>query len=76
MKRKVWTQEDDEDLRYWHACRYTDGRIAKKLGCSRRTVLRQREAMGLRAVSNTWRTGRLGNQLSCMKSKTSSCVRS
>jgi len=50
-KRKVWTTQDDEDLRYWHACRYTDGRIAKKLGCCRRTVLRQREAMGLTAIA-------------------------
>lgn len=45
--RKVWTAQDDEDLRYWHGCRYTDGRIAKKLGCCRRTILRQRKAMNL-----------------------------
>lgn len=50
--RKVWTSQDDEDLRYWHAFRYTDGRIARKLGCSRRTILRQREAIGLRAVEH------------------------
>ena len=50
-RRKVWTAQDDEDLRYWHACRYTDGRIARKLGCCRRTILRQREAMGLAAVT-------------------------
>lgn len=48
--RKVWTAQDDEDLRYWHACRYTDGRIARKMRCCRRTILRQREALGLRAV--------------------------
>lgn len=48
--RKVWTAQDDEDLKYWWACRLTDGRIARKLGCSRRTVLRQREAIGLSAV--------------------------
>lgn len=24
MKRKVWTAEDDEALRYWRAYRYTD----------------------------------------------------
>lgn len=51
-KRKVWTTQDDEDLKYWWACRYTDGRIAKKLGCCRRTILRQREAMGLGAVDH------------------------
>lgn len=54
-KRKVWTAEDDEALRYWHAFKFTDGRIAKKLGCSRWTVLRQREAMGLRAVDHPGR---------------------
>ena len=49
-RRNVWTTEDYEALRYWHACRYTDGRIAKKLGCCRRTVLRQRESIGLIAI--------------------------
>lgn len=49
-KRKVWTAQDDEDLRYWHGCRLTDGRIARKLGCCRRTILRQREAACLGAV--------------------------
>lgn len=46
-KRKVWTAEDDEALRYWHGWKYTDGRIARKLRCCRRTVLRQRGAMNL-----------------------------
>lgn len=55
MKRKVWTAEDDGDLRYWHALGYTDGRIAWKLGCCRRTVLRQRETMGLRAADHPGR---------------------
>lgn len=59
-KRKVWTAQDDEDLRYWHACRLTDGRIAKKMGCCRRTVLRQREAMGLVAVGHPKRIDRFG----------------
>jgi hypothetical protein len=31
---KVWTAQDDEDLRYWHSCRYAVGRIAKKLGAA------------------------------------------
>lgn len=48
--RKVWTAQDDEDLRCWHACRYTDGRIAHKLTCSRTTIIRQRQAMGLSAI--------------------------
>ena len=51
-RRKAWTSQDDEDLRYWHACRLTDGRIARKLGCCRRTILRQREAFGLPAVDH------------------------
>jgi len=52
-KRQVWTDDDTEALRYWHGCKLTDGRMAKKLGCCRRTVLRQREAVGLRAVDRT-----------------------
>lgn len=70
-KRKLWTAQDDEDLRYWHAFKYTDGRIAKKLGCCRRTVLRQREAMGLIAVShpkgrNMQKTGLSGGGRLCV----------
>jgi hypothetical protein len=49
-RRKTWTEDDTEALRYWHGCRPTDGRIARKLRCCRRTVLRQREAAGLTAV--------------------------
>lgn len=52
-RRKVWTEEDNEALRYFHGCRYTDGRIARKLECSRRTILRQREAIGLSAVEQS-----------------------
>ena len=44
-RRKIWTEDDTEALRYWHGCRLTDGRIARKLRCSRRTILRQRQAM-------------------------------
>lgn len=35
---------------YWHACRYTDGRIAKKLWYCRRTFLRQRDSIGPIAI--------------------------
>lgn len=45
-------QQDGEDLRYCHACKYTDGRIARRLGCCRRTVLRQRETIRLGAVDH------------------------
>lgn len=51
-KRKAWTADDTEALAYWHASRLTDGRIALKLHCCRRTILRQRDAMGLRAVAH------------------------
>ena len=68
-RRKVWTAQDDEDLRYWHACRYTDGRIAKKLGCCRRTVLRQREAIGLRAVDHPRSCRIMKNADACKSAK-------
>lgn len=51
-QRKVWTAEDTEALQYFHGCRWPDRRIAKRLKCSRRTILRQREAVGLRAVNH------------------------
>lgn len=64
-RRKVWTAQDDEDLRYWHAFRYTDGKIARKLGCCRRTVLRQREAMDLCAVNHPNSKGHRAGRTRC-----------
>lgn len=61
--RKVWTGEDDEALRYWHAFKLTDGRIARRLGCSRRTILRQREAIGLKAVGHPARAKDAGRNI-------------
>lgn len=64
-RRKVWTAEDDEDLRYFHGCRWTDERIARKLGCCRRTVLRQRSAMDLCAVNHPNSKGHHAGRTHC-----------
>lgn len=37
--RKVWTEDDTEALRYWHGCGLREGRIARTLKCSRRSIM-------------------------------------
>lgn len=70
--RKVWTEADSALLE--RACASgkmddgfpaTDGRLAKALGCCRRTVIRQRQVRQLRAIADS----KVGGQWSVLRRK-------
>ena len=60
---KPFDQEERETLRSLHADNWTDGRIARAMRRCRRTIIRQREAMGLSAVEHPAKRDRLGDRL-------------